>query len=421
MPKKILILNTHSSLNAGDASIVLAQARFLRRFFGQVSIALTSRTPDLDRKAYAAEGLEVLGPLFSAPSVYSGFRAKVRGSLKGLVSPKARQELRRAAREADLIIASGGGYFWSSRRAIPGPMFMQNIMHLRLAARSGRPVVVFPQSFGPLFSPLQARTLRNTLEHGSIHAIFAREQSSAGYLHRLLWDKAARSKVQICPDMAFLLEPGPARVRPDPPAGKPSGPVLALTLRHWDFPGIRGGAARRAQRQRYLDEIEHFCEHIILDWKGSVRVFPQSRGPGRFEDDRSISLSFESKAGRSMPRADIRYVPGDDSAGLESALDVLSGADLVLATRLHSAILGFNRGLPALAIAYQPKTSATMKLLGLERFAFGIECFSAADLLAGAHAILSDPAGYRNRIRSAVARIRKDIEEKIGDALRPFR
>jgi polysaccharide pyruvyl transferase WcaK-like protein len=160
MIKKILIVNTHSALNAGDAAIVLAQIRYLRKTFGPVDISLASRTPNLDRKVYASEKISVFAPLFKAPGAHSGNWAKITNSARGLAGFGLGKELRQAVREADLVVASGGGYFWSHGHGIPGPTFGQNIMHLRVASRMGKPIVVFPQSFGPLFGAIPRRISR---------------------------------------------------------------------------------------------------------------------------------------------------------------------------------------------------------------------------------------------------------------------
>jgi colanic acid/amylovoran biosynthesis protein len=417
MVNKVLIVNTHSTLNAGDAAIVQAQVRFLRRRYGRLDIALTSRTPELDRKVYAPEGLTVFPPIFPAPSVYRGFFRKVAGSSRDLARRGPRRAQARALEEADLVVASGGGYFWSGRRGLPGPMFLQNIAHIRAAARRGKPLLLFPQSFGPLPGSFHERMLRRTLEADPILKIFAREEGSAEYLHAILKSPAARDKVEVCPDMAFLLD-GPA---PEPFAeegdGPPARPVLAVTLRQWSFPEARGRLGRKERQEHYLAEVQHFCERHALDTGGSILVFAQSRGPGAFEDDRPISRALVERIRKNVPGARVRYVDDKGATCLDCARSVLARADLVLATRLHSAILAFGLGIPALTIAYQPKTDGVMRLFGLERFSFGIDCLQASPLVAAAAKILAAPDAIRDQIRTRARAVREEIETKLARAL----
>lgn len=416
MIKKILIVNTHSALNAGDAAIVLSQVRFLRRRYGPVAIGLTSRTPELDRKAYAAEKVDVFAPILPAPSIYAGVRAKLVRTARDPAKAGPRRDLGKAVAAADLVVASGGSYFWASRGGIPGSMFHQNIRHIRAAERAGKPVIVFPQSFGPRLGRAHARMLRKTLEHDAVTKIFAREEVSAEYLAGLLRGGEARNRVELCPDVAFLLDKEPC---PHPAADAEPPlphPVCAITLRRWNFPGVRGRAQRREHLDRYLHEIAHFCEHLTMDFKGSVLIYPQSLGPGVLEDDRPISRAFEALVRRDIPQVNIRYVEPELGGCLDGAWAALAGCDFTIATRLHSAILAMTLGLPSLTIGYQPKTSGTMKLLGLEHCSFEIACLQATHLVAAMTKILEAPARHRDEVRQATARTRAEIEEKLTRA-----
>jgi colanic acid/amylovoran biosynthesis protein len=54
-------------------------------------------------------------------------------------------------------------------------------------------------------------------------------------------------------------------------------------------------------------------------------------------------------------------------------LDLLGGFDLVLATRMHVAILALSAGVPVLPIAYEFKTQALFDRLGLGEWVQDIE------------------------------------------------
>ena len=421
MSSKVLIVNTHSTLNAGDAAIVLAQIRFLRKVLKNVDISLTSRTPKLDRAVYFSEGVRVLPPIIPAPSIYRGAVQKAWGPLRDLAALGAKRESLKALDEADLVIASGGGYFWSNRRWMPGLMFLQNILPVRLAGRKGKPIIFFPQSFGPVFAPVHRRLLQKTLGADSILKIFAREQRSEDFLHDLILDKGIQDKIEICPDMTFLLEERSPKATP-PEDGRPlARPVVALTLRPWDFPEASGRADRRKLGRRYFDELELFCAHIIKKRHGSILIYPQAKGPGSFEDDRFISREFWARLRRTLPSADIHYFAGDGPSSLAAAEAHLARADLVLATRLHSAILALIRSIPALAIGYQPKTGSIMARLGLDRYSFEIDRLKASDLTAAADGILDAPAAFREKLRPRLAAVENEVGDKLERSLAQWR
>jgi polysaccharide pyruvyl transferase WcaK-like protein len=75
------------------------------------------------------------------------------------------------------------------------------------------------------------------------------------------------------------------------------------------------------------------------------------------------------------------------------------------------------RGVPALAIGYQPKTRGIMAGLGLETQAFDIGRVRAADLSAAAEEILASPADFRERVRPRLAAMKEEVAAKLGRAL----
>ena len=56
---RIIILNTHSTLNSGDLAIVLAQIQYFKKHFPGSIISLTSRTPENDKFFYRKLGAKV--------------------------------------------------------------------------------------------------------------------------------------------------------------------------------------------------------------------------------------------------------------------------------------------------------------------------------------------------------------------------
>ena len=67
MDPRILILNSHSALNAGEGAIVLAEIGRVRSLWPACRITMTSRTPEIDRRIYADLDVEVISPLTPAP------------------------------------------------------------------------------------------------------------------------------------------------------------------------------------------------------------------------------------------------------------------------------------------------------------------------------------------------------------------
>jgi colanic acid/amylovoran biosynthesis protein len=406
----ILLLNTHSVLNTGDAGIVLAQVQWCRKVFSHPEIGLTSRTPDLDRLFYGPMGIHVHSPFISPPSLFAGKGQKLMACLKDLITLKPKGRLARAIKESDLVISSGGGYFYSNRSVFPGPIFFQNWLPLAATVRWEKPVFFFPQSFGPFYNSVAPVMLRRILENRNVKKIFAREDVSLHLLQGLLRQKD-QGKLDICPDMAFSLEMREEGVGPPARLNLPR-PIVALTVREWDFPG-RSHPEKRQLRENYLQALEKACETIYRNWKGSIVIFPQARGPGIFENDRIISMKLWEKVRTSVPEGHLAVVDLPDLLPPSSIVNLLAQVDLLIATRFHSAIFAALARTPFISIGYQAKSLGTLKNLGLETFSIDISEISPDRIMALTEPLLKDCEAYRDRIARAVSETRSRIYKKL--------
>ena len=416
---KIIIINGHSTLNSGDAAIILAQVQFLKRRFRPLELALTSRTPERDAEFYRPLGVKVLPPLLPAPSIFSGAGQKIRQAARELWAVGAKRRLIEEIRTSDLVVSCGGGYFWSERRAFPGPMYFQNLAHVWAAQRLKKPIVFFPQSFGPLRSRAASRLLKRALEDKNVIRVFAREKASLNFLRGLLSGERARGKLELCPDMAFCLY-DERRLAAPPKDPRWPRPALALTLRKWSFSETKGRGEKEKRHREYLAALTEACRRTAGQGKGSIILLAHARGPGVFEDDRKITSSFRQRLRRDIPEDRLFYPELPLSVHPFRIMDLLQKTDAIMATRLHSAILGMLSGIPVLTIAYQPKTREVMESLGLGGFSLDINGLSPDKLMAGLEEICDHDHDIREKIKNSLSPLKPMIEKKLEKALERF-
>jgi polysaccharide pyruvyl transferase WcaK-like protein len=126
-------------------------------------------------------------------------------------------------------------------------------------------------------------------------------------------------------------------------------------------------------------------------------------------DDDGPCLQIMRRAG--LP--DLPYRAG--YADLDAAMALLASADLVVAERLHAAVLGAAGGTPFVALEYRPKvrdfarsvgfddrTLRTHDLGGLEEITFA----TLADRIPAAELLASRVEEYRMRLSRAAAALR---------------
>jgi colanic acid/amylovoran biosynthesis protein len=91
-----------------------------------------------------------------------------------------------------------------------------------------------------------------------------------------------------------------------------------------------------------------------------------------------------------------------------------AGFDLVLATRMHAAILALNAGTPVVAIAYEFKTIELFRSLGVPELAHDIETLSGHRLIDSLAACLDDLPHIRTHVGGVVKNWQLDAQ-RLGD------
>jgi colanic acid/amylovoran biosynthesis protein len=412
---KTIILNTDSVLNPGDTAIVLAQIRLLRRLRPELRIALTSRTPDLDRGFLGPLGVLVHPPFLPAPSLWRGLAPKLIGSLRHLARISDKVRLIREIRSSDFVISCGGGPFYSNRRLRPGLTFAQNVFHVRLAQAMGKPVLFFPQSFGPFRSKAACRTVLRMLDHPRTAQILVRDPISAASLARMV-PPSNRARIGQCPDLVFGFDPGPLRGSA-PRLGDLPSPRLAVSVRDWDFPEASGGAGRSERRAAYLEAVQAAIVRFCLERQGGVAIVPHTRGPGDFEDDRIVARLLRDRLRRDLPPGRVAFLDLPDRTSPLDLMSLYAEADVILATRTHAALFGLLVGRPVVSIHYQPKGLGIMGAVGLAERSLPIGDCDAARLYRALEEAAGQGPAETARIAVRIQGLRGEIEARISDAL----
>ena len=189
-----------------------------------------------------------------------------------------------------------------------------------------------------------------------------------------------------------------------------SKPIVGLTARQWDFPDFSNSNQKKRKQARYLEVFEKFGENVFKKWGGSIIIFSQSRGPGRFENDREISQRLMENLKKFVPQTHLKYLDLEETCHPQEIIDILGQIDLLLATRFHSAIFSLMARTPVIAVSYQQKGIGIMKDLNLERYCRDISALETSDILNLGEEILSHAEKIRMKIEDESSNARKKIE-----------
>lgn len=371
--RHILIAGYYGYGNAGDEAILAAMLADLRSLSGDLTFTVAGGDP----ARLAAE---------------HGVRGIASADIPALVD---------AVRASDLVILGGGGLFqdyWevSSETfltADQGGLFEYLAVPV-LAGLLGRPLVIYAVGVGPLGTDQGRRLTRIAFGLSRVAAV--RDPASLELLRELGLPGPGGPKIVLAADPAFDLAPVSAGEVDRLLAGwglKPGEPLLGVALRHWEFGSTRAG---------WEGEVAGGLDLHLGDFDGRVLFLPfQTGGPGPNENDPAVHRRVrEALAARERAVFVEQALRPAELAGL------LGRCRLVLAMRFHAALFALNAGVPAVALAYDPKVSSLMAAAGLSALSLSAERWQAGDL--------------RDALRQAADRRWREAAAGFGSAMRPL-
>lgn len=368
---KVLIINVHSTLNAGDRALLECTIQQIRENFSDVEIKISANWPEEDY--FASCEFSVI-PSFSALTGQGRKRIapyQILSALEGWW--KTRPTPRKPDPDvlgnwskiidgydwADLVVGVAGNQFHSSGR-FSWP-FLLMCMSVKLAHDYGKPFYTMPQSIGPFQHQWEKQLMRSLYRRGRI--IFLRDQVSIELASAIgIGEKAA-----FAPDPAFAYPPV------EPSRG------LQILAEHGYDPTLSsvgvtvlpelGRAVRKENISNYYSVLASALGRL-MDQRGvHLFFFNQVTGFSALEDDRfGIKQILERLDGQ---KEKIHWVNRSLSpAELKACYGWM---DLFIPARLHSGIFALGMYVPALFIGYLTKTRGVLQSMGLGEWMVQIE------------------------------------------------
>jgi colanic acid/amylovoran biosynthesis protein len=419
---KVVITNTAMS-NGGDAAICLAIVDMVHRVLGSdTKITLVDPLADVARRYYPE--FEILQAAHFVPSrKFKGRWRKVgrlidklrpwrmRGAnlLKAALGPSLSDwllgplELKavRAYREADLVISTGGTYLVDHYDISP------RLFELQLALYADKRPIFYVQSLGPFARPGLAESVR--LYFDQAPSIMLRDEKSRGYLQNLGIDK---KKLHVLADCVFGL--APEQTLRAAMTAETAVRRVAISVRPWSFPG----RDREASMNDYMDGVTRLAQWLYKTYDCEILFVSTCQGIPQYLDDSAVADDIAKRLSGIVP-ADKLHVDRafHDPRDLQK---ILAAMDLVVATRMHMAILSLCAGVPVLPIAYEFKTTELFTRLGTGKWVAQIQDVKGESLIEMARDFLRELPAIRQSLFEGVERERElalSAEPLVRDAL----
>jgi polysaccharide pyruvyl transferase CsaB len=304
-PIRIVMSGYYGFRNAGDDAVGKAIIQALQQEIPDCAITVLSNDVETTRLQYGVDAVSRWQPL----------------------------KVMRAILPANVVV-SGGGSLIQDVTSRHGCLYYLAVIFMAQVLR--RPVVIYSQGLGPLNGALNRRLTALAFNHAK--AVFVRDKASA----QLAKEIGVRRQVRVVPDPVLAMEADPslqdtARRALEKLGRRTDRPLALLALREWpDIDRVADFAALCDELDRRGYEVGLLSMH--------------------YDKDAAIAKAV---AGRTQAHA---FVINEDW-DTDMFLAVIDQADLVVGMRLHALIMGAALGKRLLAVSYDPKVEAFMRML----------------------------------------------------------
>jgi polysaccharide pyruvyl transferase CsaB len=318
---RIFLSGYYGYANAGDEAVLAA---ILEHFSGL-----------LRARSIGAEFVVTAGD----PGLTQRWHSSPEYSLRA-IGRQSPRDLLAGIRVCDLFVSGGGSL-------IQDVTSLRNVIYytalIRMAALSRKPTMIYAQGVGPLRKPLSQKLTRAAMQKAS--AITVRDQSSADLLRRI----GVSKPIEVTADPVWGLSSGDA--------GAPQADEWTVSLRTWPGEPERGFGAALAQ--------------VAREKSARLRLLPMQP-----EHDEPVCSKYLQQHGD----ANLDEVLQARDLPPREMVALASRGGLMIAMRLHALIFAASRGVPCVAVNYDPKVKALAQIIG----APCLDSLDDADALRGA-------------------------------------
>ena len=307
----ILISGYYGFDNIGDESILRTLVTSLRERIPDCSLTVLSHDPAATREKYGVEAVERMSPLAIA----------------------------RAVRRCDMLISGGG----SLLQDVTSSKSHYYLAIIRFAQLLGKKVFIYSQGIGPIEKDADRRATARALRRAD--GIVVRDERSAALLAEI---GVPAERVVITADPVIRMK------KTDRAVGET---ILRRAGVTQDGRPVVGWAIRERNRDsRFVAEVLRSIRWLKETYNAQSVLIPF-----HYEEDGEVCRHIASQ----LP--DDTAVCLDEKYLSEDMLSIIGCMDLLVGVRLHSLIYAAIMGVPLIGISYDPKCTAFLNSVGLDK------------------------------------------------------
>jgi colanic acid/amylovoran biosynthesis protein len=378
---KIIISNT-VTLNGGDAAILLSIIDLFRNAFGNdTEFVIYDSQPEIASRYYPdltfrkllyfklaqAPKIKYLERFLSyflrfinLPRVYFAawcLQQQIGILAKTLLSQEELKDII-TYKTADIVVSTGGTYLVENYALLP------RVFDYKLTQLMQRPLVFYTQSMGPFLQWINRQTLRQIFNKSLM--ILLRDELSFKYVQDL---NIKGDNVQVSSDVVFsMADELDLKHASEQSFPKGSNWKIGISVRYW--PHFKNSDSVNGMT-KYKQAVSAFTTHVIEKYQAEVTFISTCQGITEYwVDDSEVATEIFDLLPANIQKS---VTVNRDFHTPKTLLTILKSYDLVVATRMHMAILALSAGTPVLPISYEFKTQELFRRLGLGEWVQDIE------------------------------------------------
>lgn len=403
MSKKILLMDTLSTIHVGNGALLENTIKLCRRAFGDCEFEIITMDKETNSLKYDEKTL--YDPMFGKFWFGLGKIGKITWALKNtffmvlhilnentfkidskkLTFTNEQKRAIEAIERSDICVSCGGEIINDTfYQALPFWLFSY-----WLAIKKRKKFVLFPQSVGPLKKWWTRKLVYLALKNAHLYA--GRDKASYETLLSLGFDK---EKIMFVPDVAIQQEIGNANIHSY--FKDVTKKVIGVTISNPPY-------SEMGKKVDFVQEIGSQIEKLDSS-EYKILIMPSNFKLHGISADYALCLKLKDKLSNKFETAILEnrpYFPDEYMA-------LLSQLDFFISTRMHVAILATTAFTPTIAINTQHKIMGYMKNIGMEHFC--VEYDNLNMIYELIQEILNNRENIVKRLKNAIAKLKKEHE-----------
>jgi len=341
---KIAILNAYHSDNLGDRAIVECQIAWCKRYLHANQVSVYSQAWQANTRIFG----DASKPALFAPPLNSGLIAGSLYALANIVHWLMKRGAQAAEFQAhDFFGICGGGYFYSSRSPLLSRAMISLCVQSLAAISTARPVIPFPQSYGPFNSRIDEAVVKRFCR--KMQVLAPRDSSSMHWLA----ERGFSEKALLIPDIVLAMPVLLPEYYDEIAVGTREG--LGIAAADPSF----ARSFNKVDTERYIRSLSDAACDFYRRFGGVIRIFVQVSLPG--DDDRQVASLI---ANRLLESGVPVKIIGPEN-GLKNYLAAIARCRVMVGSRMHACIFAMTTATPIIGLAYQPKFQGLFSHLGM--------------------------------------------------------